>query len=144
MDFKYFDVEHALEVQDYIIEYSGGRKGLLNQGLLESVLEHIQNDFYYPNIEDKLCHLCFSINKNHAFNDGNKRSSISLSAYFLEINGCAFFVNRFIKEMENIAVHVADNKIDKDLLHEIISELIYGTEFSESIRLKIAIALMNH
>ncbi|WP_313374994.1 type II toxin-antitoxin system death-on-curing family toxin [Chishuiella sp.] len=142
MLYQYFNLEHAIQVQDYIIKESGGRPGLLNKGLLESILEHIQNDFYYENLEDKLCHLFFSINKNHAFNDGNKRSSIVLSAYFLEINGADFLVDKFIKQMENIAVSVADNKIDKCLLHEIICELIYKVEFSESLRLKIAIALM--
>lgn len=97
---------------------------------------------YYPNLEDKVCHLFYSINKNHAFSDGNKRSSIVLSAYFLEINGAHFIINRYIQEMENIAVHVANNKIDKELLHEIICEMIYKMEFSETLRLKIAIALM--
>lgn len=142
MNFKYFDIHHAIKVQDYIIENSGGRKGILNKGLLDSVLYHVQNDLYYPNLEDKLCHLFYSINKNHAFNDGNKRSSIVLSAYFLEINGADFIVNRYIQEMENIAVHVADNKIEKELLHEIICEIIYKIEYTESLRLKIAIALM--
>ena len=142
MNFKYFDIQHAIEVQDYIIENSGGKKGILNEGLLDSVLYHVQNDSYYQTLEDKVCHLFYSINKNHAFNDGNKRSSIVLSAYFLEINGADFIVNRYIQEMENIAVHVANNKIDKKLLHEIICEIIYRIEFSEPLRLKIAIALM--
>lgn len=142
MEFKYFDAHHALEVQNYIIENSGGKKGIINQGLLESVLEHVKNDLYYPALEDKVCHLFFSINKNHTFNDGNKRSSIVLSAYFLEINGADFLVDRFIREMENIAVYVAENKIDRNLLLEIIKELIYKNSFSETLRLKIAIALM--
>lgn len=142
MDFKYFDIQHAIEVQDYIIESSGGRQGLLNIGLLDSILHHVQNDEYYPNLEDKVCHIFYSINKNHAFNDGNKRSSIVLSAYFLEINGAAFVINKYIQEMENVAVHVADNRINKDLLLEIICEIIYKAEFSEAVRLKIAIALM--
>lgn len=143
MEFKYFDMQHAIEVQDYIIENSGGRKGILNIGLLSSVLEHVKNDFYYPDLESKVCHLFFSINKNHAFNDGNKRSSIVLSSYFLEINGCDEIVSKFMQEMENIAVHVADNKIDKVLLFEIIYEIIYCAEYSESLKLKIVTALMN-
>ncbi|MGV3598743.1 MAG: type II toxin-antitoxin system death-on-curing family toxin [Bacteroidota bacterium] len=139
--FFYFDSEHAIKEHDFIIEESGGRMGVLNIGLLESVLEHIQNDFYYPTIEEKLCHLFFSINKNHAFNDGNKRSSIILSAYFMELNGFGFRVNRFIKETENIAVHVADNKIDKDLLKEIIISILYEHEYSEELKIKIINAI---
>lgn len=141
MDFIYFNMNYALQVQDYIIEKSGGRKGMLNQGLLESILTHIQNDWYYPTLEDKVCHLLYSINKNHAFNDGNKRSSISLSAYFLQINGFDFIVGKFIREMENIVIYVADNKISKDLLHKIITEIIYNNELSDNLKFEIIEAL---
>lgn len=136
-EFLYFDIAHAILVHDTIIEQSGGKNGIINIGLLESVLEHIQNDDYYPLLEDKLTHLCFCINKFHGFNDGNKRSSIALSAYFLEINGFDFIVGRFIDEMENIAVDVADNRVDKDLLFEIISSILYEADYSEELKLKI-------
>ncbi|MBC6110156.1 type II toxin-antitoxin system death-on-curing family toxin [Pedobacter fastidiosus] len=137
MSFSYFDTHHAILVHDEIINNSGGMLGILNQGLLESVLEHIKNDFYYPNMEDKITHLFFSINKNHSFHDGNKRASIALSAYFLIINDCSLKVQRFIREMENVAVDVADNRIGRDLLYEIITSIIYENDFSEEIKLKV-------
>jgi len=140
MEFVYFDTSHAITVHDEIINQSGGMLGILNIGLLESVIEHVQNDFYYPEIEQKLTHLFYSINKNHSFQDGNKRASIVLSAYFLEINNCSFQISRFIKEMENIAVDVADNRIDKDLLFEIIYSIIYEFDYSEELKLKIIYA----
>ncbi|EKI0737764.1 type II toxin-antitoxin system death-on-curing family toxin, partial [Vibrio parahaemolyticus] len=40
-------------------------------------------------------------------------------------------------EMENIAVWVADNVIDKDLLHKIISSILYEDEYSISLKLEI-------
>lgn len=86
MAYVYFDTKHAIEVHDEIINQSGGVLGILNINLLESVIEHVQNDLYYPDLEHKLTHLFYSINKNHSFQDGNKRASIALSAYFLEIN----------------------------------------------------------
>lgn len=135
--FIFFDIQHAIQVHDEIIEKSGGVKGVLNIGLIESVLEHIQNDLYYPEIENKLTHLFYAVNKSHAFNDGNKRSSIALSAYFLEINGWDFMVSKFIKETENFAVDVADNRIDKDLLFEIIVSILYEEDYSEELKLKI-------
>lgn len=109
MNFAYFDTNHAIEVHDEIVNRSGGALGILNRGLLDSTLEHIQNDIYYPDFENKLTHLFYSINKNHCFQDGNKRASIVLSVYFLELNNCAFFTERFISEMENIVVDVADS-----------------------------------
>lgn len=141
MAFIYFDIAHAIEVHDGIIIKSGGLLGVLNIGLLESTLDHVQNDLYYPDIEHKTTHIFHSINKNHSFQDGNKRASIALSAYFLEVNGFDYRVSVFMERMENIAVHVADNKIDKDLLFEIIQSIIYEADYSESLKLKIVNAL---
>lgn len=59
----YFDVLHAISVHDWIIEHSGGLAGIKDIGQLESPLAHIQNDWYYPDLEDKLTHLVFAINK---------------------------------------------------------------------------------
>ncbi len=137
MEFVYFNTSHAISVHDAIINQSGGALGILNIGLLASTLGHIQNDFYYPEIEHKLTHLFFSVNKNHSFQDGNKRASIALSAYFLELNGVSFRVARFISEMENIAVDVADNRIDKELLFDIINSIIYENDYSEELKLKL-------
>lgn len=137
MSFNYFTIEYAVKEHDFIINESGGFQGINDLGLLESILEHIQNDFYYSEFETKLTHLVYSINKNHAFSDGNKRSSIALGAYFLEINGLDYCIDRFIKEMENVSVHVADNKIDKNLLYEIIYSIINEDSFEEELKLKI-------
>lgn len=139
--FLYFDIKHAIEVHDWIIEHTGGLEGVKDIGLLESPLQHIQSDDYYPEIEDKLAHLVFSINKNHAFTDGNKRSSIALGAYFLELNGYDYCVQYFVQQMENIAVWIADNVIGKELAYEIIFSLVYEDDYSESLKLKIAHAI---
>ena len=106
-------------------------------GLLESVLDHIQNDMYYRCLHEKLTHLVFSVNKFHAFNDGNKRASISLGAYFLELNGYKYCMKTFVLRMENIVVWVAEGKIEKELLGEIICSLIEEDDYNESLKLKI-------
>lgn len=138
----YFDIEHAIRTHDFIIENSGGKSGVIHIGRIKSVLEHIQNDIYYPELEDKLTHLVFAVNKFHAFNDGNKRTSIALGAYFLEVNGIDFCIDKFIIEMENISVYVADNKIDKNLLLEIITSILLENEYNEELKLKIIDALI--
>lgn len=43
--------------------------------------------------------------------------------------------------MENITVWLAEGKISKDLLAEIIESLIYEEDYSEELKLKIAIAI---
>lgn len=60
-----------------------------------------------------------------------------MGAFFLEVNGLDFFVNKFIIEMENIAVTVADNVIEKELLSEIITSLINEEDYNEALKLKI-------
>lgn len=43
--------------------------------------------------------------------------------------------------MENISVHVADNRIDKILLHEIIISLVNEDDLGEELKLKIIEAI---
>lgn len=137
ISFKYFTAAYAIEVHDSIIRESGGLMGIKDSGQIESTLYHVQNEIFYPDIEHKLTHLLFSFNKNHCFNDGNKRSSLALSAYFLVINGLDVLIDKFIIEMENIVVDVADNRIDKDLLFVIITSILYEDDYSEGLKLKI-------
>ncbi|SFS33159.1 type II toxin-antitoxin system death-on-curing family toxin [Sphingobacterium wenxiniae] len=135
-------IDDIVRVHDKVIEISGGLSGLKDIGYLESVIYQITNDDYYPEFEDKLTHLVFSINKFHAFQDGNKRASIAVGAQFLELNGFDYVVGRFIKEMENIAVCVADGIIDKDFLGELIYSIIYEDDFEESLKVKLANILL--
>lgn len=137
MTIFYFDTKHAIKVHDWIIDNSGGMDGCREIGLLDSALEHIQNDDYYPTFQEKLKHLVYAVNKFHPFNDGNKRSSLVLGAYFLELNGYDYCINKFVQEMEEIVVWLAENKIKDDLLLEIIDSIINEDDFNESLKLKI-------
>lgn len=139
----YFDLKHAIQVHDKIIEISGGAWGMRDIGLLESVLEHVKNDDYYPDLSDKLTHIVFSIAMNHAFSDGNKRSSIVLGGFFLEINGYGRRVGTFIVEMENIVLWVAQKKINKNFLSIIINSLLENGELTEVIKLNLLSILDN-
>lgn len=137
----YFDAQHAVAVHDWIIENTGGLPGIKDVGQLESVLQHIQNDDYYPTFDAKLMHLIFGINKFHAFNDGNKRSSLTLGAYFLTLNGYDYCVPQFMLQMENIVVALAEGSISKDLLHRVTISLIEEDDFSDELKLELANAM---
>ncbi len=58
-----------------------------------------------------------------------------MGAFLLELNGLASFVDKFIVEMENIAVAVADNIIDKELLKEIITSIINEEYYNEELKI---------
>lgn len=114
---NYLDVQTLIQIHDDVIAQSGGLHGVRDVGVLQSILEHVQNDIYYPTFEDKLTHLVYSINKAHAFNDGNKRASIVAGVYFLLLNQWnREIVRHFMISMENIAVDVAANQINKETL----------------------------
>jgi death on curing protein len=138
----YLTIEQAVDIHIKTVEISGGGSlGHLDMGRLESVLQHIQNDDYYPSFEDKLTHLFFSACKFHCFQDGNKRIAITLCAQMLLLNGYLYCSGQFIRKMENISYHVAAGNIDKMLLHEIISAVINGDEDNEALKLKILHAI---
>lgn len=133
----YFDLNHAIAVHDFVIEYSGGKEGINRIDLLDSALVNVKNDLYYKNFIEKITHLIFATIKFHAFIDGNKRTALMLGAYFLELNGYGYCIKRYIFKMENIVVWVAENKISKDLLAEIVFSIISEEDYSEEIKLKI-------
>lgn len=145
MPIIYLTLEQAIEVHRKTVEVSGGGAlGHLELGKLESVLEHIQNDDYYPTFEDKLTHLFFCACKFHCFQDGNKRIAITLCAQMLLLNGYLYCSSQFIREMENISYHVAAGNISKELLGEIITAVINEEIDSEPLKLKILDAISNN
>lgn len=144
MSIIYLTIDQAIDVHRKTVEVSGGGvMGHLDMGRLESVLDHIQNDDYYPTFEEKLTHLFHSACKFHCFQDGNKRIAISLGAQFLLFNGYLFVAGKFLREMENITYHVAADRIDKQLLEEIITAIINSDEDNEELKLKILHAINN-
>lgn len=141
----YITKEQAEDTHKKTVELSGGGScEALNIGYLHSALELIQNDDYYPEFEDKLIHLVWSINRNHAFSDGNKRLSITLGAQFLSLNGYLYCMKRFLAEMENISYHLAAGRIEKELLKEIIHSFINNEQdFPEELKMKIYLAIVD-
>jgi death on curing protein len=121
---KYVTLSLVLEKHDIIIRDSGGLSGIKDLGIIDSVLEHIKNDIYYLTFEDKLTHLIFSFIKNHAFNDGNKRTSIAVGNIFLRLNKFDNCIDVFTKVLEEVVVAVAQNAIDKDGLRRIVSAIL--------------------
>ncbi len=137
MRYRYLTIEDVIDIHRRTVRISGGGSdGILDAAKLAGVLDHIQNDDYYPNFEDKVTHLFFCTNKFHCFADGNKRLSIVLTGQFLSINGYMYCLGRFYSEMENISVHVAAGKIDKEFLHELICAILLDDFDNEGLKLK--------
>ena len=125
LELFYFDISHAIKEHDWIIEHSGGLHGQREIGLLESALEHIQNDMYYPSFEEKLKHLVYAVNKFHPFSDGNKRIGTFLFVLFLQMNGLLDQLHFDNKTLVALALlTAASDPAQKDLLVRLITNLL--------------------
>lgn len=69
----------------------GGSFGIRDMGLIESALARPKASFggidLYPTVIEKAAALFHSLIFNHAFTDGNKRTTLTVTARFLSLNG---------------------------------------------------------
>lgn len=62
MGLSYIDYEEALSIYYKTVEKSGGgMSGIRDEGGIQSTLEFVQDDLYYPTIEEKAAYLMFSL-----------------------------------------------------------------------------------
>lgn len=113
---SYITFEYVLEIHDELIEEYGGRKGILNEGLLRSALEMPKARFnkrdLHRTIFDKVSAYLFHIIKNHPFVDGNKRTAAMAAMVFFASN----FKNEFCifdAEYQDLILGVAQGSVSK-------------------------------
>lgn len=114
MKTRYISLDVIIAIHDDLIERYGGSQGIRDIGLLQSALSRPQASFggedLYPEILDKAAALFHSLIFNHAFVDGNKRTSISALARFLYLNGYELKLD--LKEFVNFPIRVERNHLD--------------------------------
>ncbi|MCR4852352.1 MAG: type II toxin-antitoxin system death-on-curing family toxin [Prevotella sp.] len=141
-EIKYITLEELIHVYEKTVDDSGGGfSGIRDKERLESILEFVQNDLYYPTFEDKLTFLVSRICTGHLFDDGNKRMSLTLGVYFLHKNGRFWAATTFMTHMASFIMHMAAGRIDEELLSRIIPFVINGKEFNEELQIDIAHAI---
>lgn len=82
----YPTLEEALCLHDVLMQRFGGKSGVLDKGLLESVLARPRSG-YYTSLSEQGAALMQSLAMNQPFVDGNKRVAFALTAVFLRIHG---------------------------------------------------------
>lgn len=90
----YLTPTQAITLHDEAVREFGGLLGIRDQGALESALaqpamEAFGVELYATQVEKAAAYLFF-LSRNHAFNDGNKRTSYLCTATFLLQNGLEF------------------------------------------------------
>ena len=99
----------VLELHGYLLSLDGGLPGVRDLGLLESALAQpcaeIFGELRYPTALEQACAYWFFLIKNHAFNDGNKRTATACALLWLDLSGYA--LERPAEEIAAAAVSVA-------------------------------------
>lgn len=116
-----------IKIHDSIISISKGMTGIKNKGQLEASVDNTYETFFgtniYPTIKEKAARLCFSIIKNHCFNDANKRTGFLIMIITLKINNeNIFFTN---EEALLFVSNVATDSIEYEDILRWIEEKIH-------------------
>lgn len=86
---RYLNTVELIIINEEII---GGRSQLRDVDLLEAAVLRPQASAFgvdaYPTIPEKAAAFFHSLSRNHAFVDGNKRTSTVALLMFLSLNGC--------------------------------------------------------
>jgi death on curing protein len=93
---RFLSEEAVRSIHTYLIDKYGGAHGLLNASMLDSAIGQPKITLqFFP--DATLCDLAavygYHICKNHAFNDGNKRTARMAMITFLKINGLEVFAS---------------------------------------------------
>lgn len=80
-----------LQLHKFLMQETGGLDGLRDAALLESAVQSPLATFdgqeLYPRIKEKAAKPGYTLVKNHAFIDGNKRIGVYCMLIFLDVNG---------------------------------------------------------
>ncbi len=88
---RHLSLAEVLALHQRLLRRSGGATGIRDIGALESAVAQPLASFgdrdLYPSLIEKAAALAFSLIKNHAFVDGNKRLSHAAMEVLLLLNG---------------------------------------------------------
>ncbi len=103
-----------------VMETSGGAEGVRDLGALQSSLIQPRmiygGEELYPSLAEKAGALVYSLVKNHAFVDGNKRIAHAAMEVFLVLNG--YEVRAQVEEQERVMRVVAAGEMEREALVE--------------------------
>ncbi|MCL4252205.1 MAG: type II toxin-antitoxin system death-on-curing family toxin [Anaerolineae bacterium] len=114
-DIRYLNIVELIIINEELI---GGRSQLRDVDLLESaVLRPMTSAFgedAYLTIHDKAAALFHSLSRNHAFVDGNKRTSVLATILFLQLNGYTVTWNE--EDALNFVLKIAQGETDWEVI----------------------------
>ncbi len=114
-DIRYLNLVELILINEELI---GGRSQLRDVDLLESATLRPMTSAFgedaYVTIHDKAASLFHSLSRNHAFVDGNKRTSVLATILFLEMNGYAVTWDE--EQALSFVLQIAQGETDWDVI----------------------------
>ena len=117
------DVDFVIAVHDEILALTTGLEGV-DQGELEGALARPDQQIYYNGVDDVYeigAWYAVAIAKAHAFNDGNKRTGLSVMLTYLDLQGIA--VPHHVG-LDDTMVEVVESKDDHEIIVAALSMYI--------------------
>lgn len=113
---RYLTVEQVISIHESVLSVGGGDPAILDRGKLESDVARPRMTFggedLYATLAAKAAALAFSLNKNHPFRDGNKRTSHAAMEVFLLRNDHE--IEATVDEQERVFLGVASGRVDRE------------------------------
>lgn len=108
-------IQEVIEINRAAVEATGEPFLVLSYGLLESALDRARNHFWYNREHDVLTLaviLPFAISRNHAFQQGNKRTGFIAASMFLNLNGFRLTIEDS-EDLGEFVTAVLENRISE-------------------------------
>lgn len=114
---RWINKRALLLLHEESLSHFGGRRGIKDDGLLESALARPQNLLAYnpeADLFDLAASYAYGLARNHAFVDGNKRAAFLSIGIFLTINGYTLKADQ-VDAIQTIAALAAGALEEKDI-----------------------------
>jgi death-on-curing protein len=110
----FFPTVRDIEIFHNIVIMQRGERGYVSQGLVKGALEWAMTDVYnfvpFPSPLLKAVALMYAYVCFHPFSDGNKRTALMATSFFLSLNACQFDIPHDAPEFaRDLAVRTIDN-----------------------------------
>lgn len=121
---KFLDKETILTFHRDQVKTYGGKKGVRDEGLLESALAQPQasfgGEYNHSSIFEMAAAYGFHLCRNHPFFDGNKRTALVVIYTFLWVNGYRLQADK--RSLYAVMIDLAEGKLEKEELAEFLEK----------------------
>jgi death-on-curing protein len=116
MEVQFLTLDEVLEIHRDQIERYGGAYGIRDFGLLQSAVEtpmtQFDGNYLHPDPYTMAAAYLFHIAQNHPFIDGNKRTALVSTLWFLLLNDIEIIADE--SDLEEMVMAVARGELGKE------------------------------